>query len=220
MYEGKARYYFEVGLSAARCIERSVKQAGNPQIANVPDLPCGHGRVLRFLLKLFPGARFTACDLDRDGVYFCAKTFGASPVYSSERLDDLSLGQRFDLTWCGSLVTHLNAPEIQALLRALARRSAPWCSCRLGSARATAAKWMAEGAFDHGVRTGQIGPMLEEFERTRFAYRNYAHTASYGISLSWPDWIRQQVQEVGGLREVHFEAHGWAGHQDVFAFAS
>ena len=75
-------------------------------MSEILDLPCGHGRVMRWLRATFPKASLTACDIDGDGVSFCAETFGARPALSSTDPEDLVLGT-FDLIWCGSLLTHL-----------------------------------------------------------------------------------------------------------------
>ena len=53
-------------------------------VKRILDLPCGHGRVLRYLSAAFPEAEITACDIMREGVDFCASTFGAIPVYSQD----------------------------------------------------------------------------------------------------------------------------------------
>ena len=74
------------------------------------DLPSGHGRALRYLQAEYPEADLTACDIIRGAVEFCAETFGATPVYGKEDPADIELGT-YDLIWCGSLVTHVDAPR-------------------------------------------------------------------------------------------------------------
>jgi len=68
------------------CIEKALNAAGKTrsQVTEIPDLPCGHGRVLRHLKTASPTARITACDLKRDGVDFWASQFDATPVYARE----------------------------------------------------------------------------------------------------------------------------------------
>src|SRR5205085_1205813 len=83
--------------------------------------PCGYGRVLRFLVRRFPDARVTACELLPDAVRFCAATFNAIPAQSAYELDTLTLGARYDLIWCGSLATHLDARRTRELLPFFAR---------------------------------------------------------------------------------------------------
>src|SRR5437016_1194151 len=109
MYTGDGAQYFKVGLSAIRSIDAAIHHGCLDRVDNILDLPCGGGRVLRFLAVHYP-ARIWAGDLQRDMVGFCAREFGAVPVHSSTDFDQLSIVQSFDIIWCGSLVTHLNAP--------------------------------------------------------------------------------------------------------------
>src|SRR3954467_990164 len=108
MYLGDNRTYFRVGYSALRSIRLALALADKPDVANILDMACGHGRVLRMLKADFPRARLTACDINRGGVDFCAETFGATPVYSAERPEEIRLPGSFDLIWCGSLFTHFD----------------------------------------------------------------------------------------------------------------
>src|SRR2546430_3513029 len=117
MYTGDGDRYFRVGLSAIQCLNDALSIAHVESPGNILDLPCGYGRVMRFLVHRFPDATITACDLDPDAVRFCAETFGALPVRSSENFEELSFDTQFDLIWCGSLATHLNQSRIVALLR-------------------------------------------------------------------------------------------------------
>lgn len=82
MYVGNAAHYFSVGLSATRSIDAALPSAPG----RILDMPCGHGRVLRFLRARFPDESVVACDLDSDGVAFCAERFRAEPVVSSPDL--------------------------------------------------------------------------------------------------------------------------------------
>jgi SAM-dependent methyltransferase len=104
--------YFRYGPSAVRCIELAMLAVGKRDLAEILDLPCGHGRVLRTLKAAFPMARLTACDIDRDAVDFCADTFAATPVYSSDRVQDIDLRNNFDLIWGGLSVHSLRSRSV------------------------------------------------------------------------------------------------------------
>src|SRR5579864_2676123 len=71
------KWYWEVGESAVEVIFSALAASFLSNVQNVLDIPCGHGRVLRHLTNLFPEANFTVSDLDKDGIEFCAETFGA-----------------------------------------------------------------------------------------------------------------------------------------------
>src|SRR5438128_10819894 len=96
MYKGDGEHYFKVGLSAIRCIDEALHAAQIESVRGVLDMPCGYGRVVRFLMHRFPQARITACELLPDAVRFCAEELGAAPAHSSYDLDDLSLHAQFD----------------------------------------------------------------------------------------------------------------------------
>src|SRR5208283_4344068 len=91
----------------AEIVIKSVFASHLTEVNRVLDMPCGHGRVLRHIVKLFPRATIDACDLDKEGVEFCAKTFGANPILSLEDLTHVCFPAKYDLIWIGSLFTHL-----------------------------------------------------------------------------------------------------------------
>jgi SAM-dependent methyltransferase len=218
MYTGDGAHYFKVGLSAMRAVEAALRAASLPGVGRVLDLPCGHGRVLRFLVRRFPQAEFTACDLDRDGVDFCAQTFGATPVYSTEDLDALAFAARFDLIWCGSLVTHLNEEATRALFRLFARHLAPGGLLIFTAHGDFVARRMPRGEFDYMLTGAQIETITRLYAETGFGYEDYSEQAGYGVALTSPAWIRAQLAASGGLKEVYFSARAWDDHHDVYGY--
>ena len=52
-----AQWYFEVGLSALQCMERSLPISNARPTATL-DMRCGHGRVCRMLRAAFPDAHY------------------------------------------------------------------------------------------------------------------------------------------------------------------
>ena len=108
MYAGSPEHYFTVGFSAMRCIKVAMHAANLTDFRSILDFPSGYGRVLRMLKAYFPTARLAACDLNREAVDFCARTFNAIPLYSKRNPRDVRINDRFDLIWVGSLLTHLD----------------------------------------------------------------------------------------------------------------
>ena len=216
MYKGDGAHYFGVGLSALRCIDEAIERAGIEEVESILDMPCGYGRVMRFLAGRFPGARLTACELDRRAVNFCARRFGAAPAYSSEDLDAVSLGARFDLIWCGSLATHLGAGPTLALLRLFRRHLAPGGLALFTTHGDFVARRLPTRDFDYGLTDEQIAHLTGGYAREGHAYTDYVYAKNYGISLTSPARVREQVALAGGLREVYFKERGWDEHQDVY----
>jgi SAM-dependent methyltransferase len=211
MYIGDGAHYFSVGLSALRAIEA----AGAPVSGRILDMPCGHGRVLRFLKARYPAAAIVACDLDADGVAFCADRFEAQPQQSSEDLGSLALPGPFDLIWCGSLVTHLDADAIAALLALFARA--------LASSGVAVVTTHGELVADR-LRAGDTYQLdlaaaraaVDAFDATGFGYADYPWSPGYGVSLTAARWI-ESAAEHAGLKVAHMIERGWDDHQDVVA---
>jgi SAM-dependent methyltransferase len=209
--------YFHWGASAVRCIDLAMQAVGAEPPARILDLPCGHGRVLRTLKATFPDAALTACDIDRDGVDFCAATFAAEGVYSSDRLEEVELAGEFDLIWVGSLFTHLSSERWSEFLEFLADRLAPNGLLVF----TTHGSWYAEGIReDRSVLKVPRGPdleMLAEYDESGFGYVDYPGQAGYGLSLSSTSYVTACLRELPALRLVLYLERGWRGHQDVVA---
>ncbi|MFL6211404.1 MAG: class I SAM-dependent methyltransferase [Pyrinomonadaceae bacterium] len=218
MYKGDGAHYFKVGLSAIHCIDEALAAAHIETVSNILDLPCGYGRVLRFLARRFPQARITACELMPDAVRFCAETFGAVPAQSSYNLDELTLAARFDLIWCGSLITHLDAERTRALLKFFARHLTPGGLLVCTTHGDFVAGRVADMADFYGLNPADIPAFVAAYRQGGHGYLDYPEEPGYGVSLTAPAWVRAQVHEVGSLREVYFRARGWDEHQDVYGF--
>jgi SAM-dependent methyltransferase len=226
MYAGDGEHYFRVGLSAIECIDEALINARIESVRNILDMPCGFGRVLRFLSQRFPEARIIACDLMPDAVAFCAQTFEAEPARSSEDLTNLSFDTTFDLIWCGSLFTHLDQGGIASLLNLFRRSLAPNGLAVFTTQGERVGHRMISGEFDYSIAKKDVPLIVDSYRQTGYGFATYPDVTEYsvsennryGISLTAPDWIRAQAKTIGGLREVYFRAHGWDDHQDVFGF--
>jgi SAM-dependent methyltransferase len=211
--------YMWVGASAVEIIISSVAASKLVNVNNVLDLPCGHGRVLRHLVKLFPDAAFDACDLDEDGLEFCAKQFGARPVRSHEDLGRVSFDKKYDLIWIGSLFTHTSAD--------ITKR---WLSI------------LASSLTDEGIIVatfhGRIAPMMQKihpyiaesrwkviqdgYNTIGYGYNDYdigrGHAfikGSYGVSAAKPHAIITLLQEIPNTRIYSYQERGWGNNHDV-----
>lgn len=218
MYNRDGVHYYKVGLSAISCIDEALKRANLKEVRSILDLPCGGGRVLRFLAHRFSQAEITACELASGAVEFCAHTFGAQRAFSSLDLDEVSLGGKFDLIWCGSLITHLNESGIAALLRLFQRHLATGGIMILTTHGDFVARRIPTRDFDYGLTKEQIDRIGIDYPTTGYGFEDHPGEKNYGVSLTSPEWIRARVRSLGGLREVFFRERGWDNHQDVFGF--
>jgi SAM-dependent methyltransferase len=221
MFKANAAHYFRVGYSALRNIRAALDAADRVfvkrDVRAILDLPCGHGRVLRMLKAEFPQARISACDLEADGVDFCAKTFGAVPIHSKHDPADIGLRDRFDLVWVGSLFTHLDAARWLGFLRFFQSVLAPAGVLIFTTHGAYAAECMRERTRTYGLTPAQLDAVVGGYERDGFGYSDYRPGAHYGISLSSDDWVKSMLSVTPGLTLLEYGGRAWDQHQDVVA---
>lgn len=219
--------YFDVGRSAVGAIIAGLLSAGIPEPRHILDFACGNGRVTRHLSLLFPGAEITVCDLYPEMVEFCATTFGARPMISAENLADLVFDRPYDLIWCGSLLTHCDAPLFAHGLDAMRRG--------LGTPGVAV-------ATIHGRRLialqnyvwkicpdSKFRPAERDFHRSGFGFVNTfdAEAAELfplnralggGHSLSSAAYVSRLITDMDDATLLFYREMGWNGHQDVVAF--
>ncbi len=217
MFGGNEMHYFSVGQSALKCISLALRSAGKEieGIRHILDLPCGYGRVLRSLKAAFPDARLTACDLNKEGVRFCEQVFGATPVYSNPKVDEIPLEGTFDLIWCGSLLTHLDEAYWKDFLKFFTS------VLSLGGVLVFSVhgRWVIEkiisGEYTYGLEEAKLSYLLDEYRRKGFGYVDYKGSGGYGISVSSPSFVLSLIEKISDLRVLSFIEKGWDNHQDV-----
>lgn len=193
--------YFLMGEAGLECIQRFVSTT--PE--TVLDLPCGHGRVLRFLRAEWPDADITACDIDRGGVDFCAKTFDATPLYSADDPSEIQTGT-FDLIWVGSLLTHFSSDRWDAWLRFFADHLNP----RGSVVFTTNGRAFARGEIPVALPP-EFAEMQADYEQTGFAFHE-----RWELSLSSPSWVFARLPDLN----VQFAELGWHGLMDAWCLTA
>jgi SAM-dependent methyltransferase len=216
---GAADAYLYTGISALRCIEAARAQLADPMpVRRVLDLPSGFGRVLRYLRLRFPNARITAAELMPEAVTFCAQTFGVHAVQSHVDFDQVNLPGPFDLIWCGSLFTHIDALHAQALLNFFHSQLAPGGLCLVTTHGCTSKKWIHDGVTDYGLSSDALATLLASAEQDGYGYADYTGTPGYGISIVDQARFLSMAQAAGNWRHLLFLESGWVSHHDVYAF--
>ncbi|MFN7054628.1 class I SAM-dependent methyltransferase [Hyphomonas sp.] len=212
-------WYAGVGESGAKAVTLACMSSWLSDVRTVLDMPCGHGRVLRHLVKLFPGAVFDACDIDKPGIEFCASQFGATPILSKARPEDVAFPRKYDVIWIGSLFTHTTQDLTLRWIRQLASH--------LTEAGIIVATFHGRFSALNGEAFGYIEPpiwrkIVKGYERGGYGYQNYSQPAhdgnvpgDYGISLSKASHILALIEQMKDLRIFNYIERGWAGHHDV-----
>ncbi len=220
----KIPHYFAVGDDALRIIVNALIAHRREPPRSILDFPSGSGRVTRHLCAFFPETRIVASDLYPSHVDFCRTAFGVTGRLSQEDLSALDFQERFDLIFCGSLLTHLPEPlfmaAIDLLIRSLSDRGIAVVTLQgRHSVHIQRHKWkyLDDRLFDIA---------LEGMQRTGFGYVDYDHDfrqtfdrqARYGITLIRPDWVMQRLQATTEVRILSYTERDWDDHQDVLVF--
>jgi SAM-dependent methyltransferase len=224
MLEGNLRHYFAVGQSALRCIKLAMLAAGKDQFWNILDFGSGFGRVLRVLKAAFPGAELAACDLSRDAIDFCARTFGAEPIQSNEDVSRIQITNKFDLIWCGTLLTNVDSAQFSALLQLFDSLLVDNGVLVFTTHGPFVAHRIRTGACTYGLSPNLVPALVNEYDTIGFGYENYPEEVltrlgvkRYGISLSTPSWVCRQIGYLPNLRLLTYTEKAWDDHQDSIA---
>jgi SAM-dependent methyltransferase len=216
MWNTGQEWYFYVGESGLDCILAALVLSRLDTVTSVLDLPCGHGRVSRHISAAFPEAELAFCDVDPNGVDFCAANFKGRPIYSTPELSDVDLGGRFDVIWVGSLFTHVDRAKTERWLSFLCRHLND-DGVLLASFHGS---WAREVHLKHYPMIGQHewASIEQQCTQSGFGYMPYPNQ-DYGISLSRASTIVDICCSIPGTRLLAYTERGWAEHHDVAAIA-
>jgi SAM-dependent methyltransferase len=211
--------YMWVGASAAEVIMKAIAVSRLTEVCHVLDLPCGHGRVLRHLIKMFPDAEFDACDLDKMGVDFCKDHFNARAIYSEEDLTKVSFSSKYDLIWVGSLFTHTSKDIMRrwlSFLTGLLKEDGIIISTHHG-------RWSTElHKIVPYIDNNRWSKIISEYEKSGYGYHDYGHNqshgfikGSYGLSVAKPTSIVDILERVPNTRILMYQERAWGNNHDV-----
>lgn len=217
MFNSGKDWYFRTGASALRCVLSALANSRLQSVRSVLDMPCGHGRVSRFLRAAFPDASMTFCDIDRSGVDFCSQNFSGTGVYSQPELTNVKFTEKYDIIWVGSLFTHVDE-----------FRTARWLDylfSQLNQNGILVASF--HGAWSIEMQKTyypMIGPeafagIIVDYERTGWGFACYDGSEDYGISLSTSAKVMKMAGAISGSRILSYVERGWADNHDILTIA-
>lgn len=218
MFAGSEEHYFGVASDALAAVLHALHGSDLPVPQRVLDFGCGYGRVLRTLRAAFPDAELVACDLDPAAVDNCVRAFGARGVAAATDPDLIEQVGDVDLIWCGSVLTHLDAPQWTPLLRYFARALRPG-GLAVVTTHGRRVAWRMSTGADYGLTETTAQQVLTCYRATGFGYADYPFQDGYGISLSSPGWAVSRALDTPDLRLVGYQEAAWDQHQDVLVLA-
>jgi SAM-dependent methyltransferase len=208
--------YLLTGLSGRRCIESVLaRSAGHNNVQSILDFACGYGRVVRFLKARFSVADITTADIDPAALDFCRRIFSVKTIISNRDFTRLSISDKFDLIWCGSLVTHIDENAAARLLRFFHDHLLPGGVCIFTTHGNRAAKSMQT----YGLTEIAQQQVLSQFHENGYGYADYPRRHGVGISVVSPECMVAIAQSAGDWSHTAFLEHEWANFQDVYGFA-
>jgi SAM-dependent methyltransferase len=207
------QYYVETALDAVALVRDALRDAGGDLArAEVLDFGCGHGRVVRHFAQA--AGSISACDLDHEGVRFCARRLGARPILGHTDLSLVRLAT-YDAIWVGSVLTHLPVATGRDVLHLLAAHLRPGgvlvvttASERTLEQYLETMEWLAPAA--EGIRA--------ELDGDGATYITYPQNpdGSYGLTFHTDGWLDASLAPTG-VEPLWHRADAW-GIQDVHAW--
>ncbi|WP_404711414.1 class I SAM-dependent methyltransferase [Sphingomonas sp. MMS24-J13] len=223
--EWKIPHYFETGSDAIRVIVNALISNLKDPPKKLLDFPCGSGRVTRHMKSFFPEADVTACDLYDYHVNFCRDIIGAKGVMSRANLNEVDFGDKFDVIFCGSLLTHLPEREFMDAVRLIAS-SLSDTGIAVVTTQGRYAEFVQKNKYKV-IEDDLFEVALSTVPETGFGYVNYNHKFmtetwnkqdQYGVTISRPHWLMKQLEDMQQIRIMDYSERGWDATQDVVVF--
>jgi SAM-dependent methyltransferase len=209
--------YLQGAVQFVDILERSCREAGRDpaSLADVLEVGCGYGRIVRELRKRMPAARLHVSDVIDEAAKFTAAEFGVQKMPTLERAGR-DFDGRFDLVYLLSVYTHLRRDMVADNLRRVAAVLKPG-----GVAVMTV---HGQGSAETAERYDQYwldkAGLLQALARDGYYYERYPYYyAEYGLAwFARPAFDRLVVETTPELSAVAYHPIDLDGHQDVFVF--
>ena len=215
-------HYYSVGENALTIVMQAMLLCRVTGFQTILDMPSGFGRVARHLKTAFPGATLYACDLYDDRLTVCADYFGAIAYKSRENFDELKFPTKFDLIWCGSLLTHLPKKEFEAAL-ALFSRSLNPNGIAIVTLHGRHSPYIQHNKWKY-LPDNRFAIAESDYRKKGFGWADYGmpemyyEQSNYGISLSAPSNSLRCLEADESIRIKAYVERHWDDHQDVLIF--
>lgn len=215
-------HYFNVGFSALKNIilSLSITARDKHSIRTILDFPSGYGRVLRFLRAYFPKALITVSELNTDAVASLQSQFDVSVLNTQTDFNKIHIDYKFDLIWCGSLITHLSPNKTSDLLDFFTRTLNDdgiliFSSHGRFSSKLLGNEEKARNYYGYGMDNKLRKVLLKQYQSTGYGYVNYIGTSDYGMSVIKPSWFIKRFESDDRFKIVMYAEKAWDNHHDI-----
>jgi len=217
--EGDEDHYFNVGLSGLKHILIAITcaQKDKSEMRTILDFPSGWGRALRFIKAYFPDAETTAGEIEERALRFCKEQFSINTLSSDNDFGQIPITKKFDLIWCGSLMTHLNKGKSQNLLEFfydILNENGILCFTTHGRY----SKYLLDSEkYVYGLEKAEIETLKHQYEFTGYGFVNYKGSNDFGMSIIKPSSIIELLEKNENWKIILYNEKGYDNHQDVIA---
>ena len=221
MIKQNPKHYLEVGFEACRIIRSLALQSGID--ADKPltflDLPCGFGRVARWVKAFFPNSSLYVSDVMPDAQSFCASSFEGIEVNCYREIERIKLPEDIDIIWVGSLFTHLPLSSFKKYMKLLLGALSPKGLLVFTTHGTLVKKRLLARERTYNLNLSGVNKILSELEETGFGFAPYDENGKYGISLFDPPELFRLLGEHNQYRVFAFIERGWDNHQDMMVMS-
>ena len=150
---------------------------------------------------------------------FCKHTFSIHPVKSTIDFAEFSLSTKFDLIWCGSLITHIDEASATILLKFFYNHLSPGGLCVFTTHGKFSIDMLEKKKITYGLTESAKNQVLSQFYERGYGYADYENQHGYGISAVSHERMLAIARGVGKWEEIFSMDTGWDNHQDVYGFS-
>lgn len=224
--EDHIRHYYSVGADAVRIIINALLVNSRQPPQSILDFPSGSGRVTRHLRAFFPEARIVASDLYDYHLAFCREAFQIDCLLSQVNIGEIDFGEKFDVIFCGSLLTHLPERLFLDTINLLGR-SLSDSGIAVVTLHGRFSDHLQATRPDFYIPDQYYEVAAESVRRTGFGYVDYTQNVlqgifnkdeGYGIALIRPHWVLRLLEPRTDLKLLGYVERCWDNHQDVLIF--
>lgn len=127
----------------------------------------------------------------------------------------IPVAKRFDLIWCGSLFTHLNAYRFKELIEFF-YNSLNEDGILSFTTHGRYSKYLLDsGKFRYDLDNAEIIALVRQYENEGYGYVDYKGRNDYGVSLIKPSWTVDLLERDENWKLILYNEKGYDNHQDV-----
>lgn len=192
----------EVVSEVSRIKER-VKEDWKPK--RILDFASGYGNSSRHLQHFFPELEISSCDIHGPAVEFNQQVLGVQSYLSATNPESLDVPQH-DIIVAMSFFSHMPHSTFGRWLQALTRTLSPG-----GALIFTANGYVTDKTGNTGIATNEKG-----FGFRAASEQHDLAGEQYGLTISYPEYVFEQIKGCNGLRLSRFHEGLWWTTQDTY----